>query len=182
MTITDYLIDIALIAIVLLQVRGRRLTVKSMLLPVVLVAVVARGYLHGIPTAGNDLVLVVGATVIGMTLGALCGLFTSILPGPDGPVAKAGLLAAALWILGCGTRFAFQLYATHGGGAEIGRLSHTYSITSGEAWVAALILMALGEALARTAVLGFRGLVLPARVASPANLDPGVKIVDGEYV
>jgi len=182
MTITDYLIDISLIAIVLLQVRGRRLTVKSMLLPVVLVAVVARSYLHGIPTAGNDLVLVVGAAAVGMTLGALCGLFTSILPGPDGPVAKAGLLAAALWILGCGTRFAFQLYVTHGGGAEIGRLSQTYSITSGEAWVAALILMAMAEVLARTAVLGFRGLVLPARVASPASLDHGVKIVDGEYV
>ena len=34
MTLTDYLIDISLIAIVLLQVRGRRITTRAFLLPV----------------------------------------------------------------------------------------------------------------------------------------------------
>jgi hypothetical protein len=38
MTFTDYLIDISVIAIVLVQVKSRRLTVKSLLLPIGIVA------------------------------------------------------------------------------------------------------------------------------------------------
>ncbi len=64
--------------------------------------------------------------------------------------AKAGVVAALLWVLGVGTRFAFHLDAVYGGGPAIGRFSVAHSITSARAWVAALILMAMGEALART--------------------------------
>lgn len=163
MTLTDYFIDIALIAVVILQVRGRRLTARSLLLPVVLVGWAAASYLHGIPTAGNDLVLVIAGTAAGTLLGSLCGLFTMVKPGRDGrPFAKAGALAGILWVLGVGTRFAFQLYAAHGGGAAIGHFSAAHSITTGEAWVSALVLMAMGEALARTGVLALRAYRLPS--------------------
>ena len=50
--------------------------------------------------------------------------------------------------------------ANHGGAGAIGRFSAAHSITSGETWVAALILMALGEAVARTALLGLRAYAL----------------------
>jgi hypothetical protein len=161
MTITDYAIDIALIALVFVQVRGRRLTSRTLLVPVLLVGWVGFSYLHGVPTAGNDLVLVIGAAALGVTLGVLCALFTSVRVGPDGhPFAKAGRLAATLWVLGVGTRLAFQLYVTHGGQAAVGRFSAAHSITSSEAWVAALILMAMGEALARTGVLALRAFSL----------------------
>jgi hypothetical protein len=161
MTLSDYAIDIALIALVFLQVRGRRLTTRSLILPIVLVGWAAATYLHGIPTAGNDLVLVIAGAAAGISLGVLAGMFTSVRPGADGsPFAKAGAMAAALWVLGVGTRFAFQLYASHGGAGAIGRFSSAHSITSSEAWVAALILMALGEAVARTAVLGVRAYAL----------------------
>ncbi len=168
MTFTDYAIDITLIALVILQIRGRRLTGRALLLPVVLVGYVAANYLHGIPTAGNDLIVVAGAATLGIALGVLCALFTTVKPGPDGhPVAKAGLIAAVLWVLGTGTRLAFQLYATHGGAGAIGRFSASHSITSSEVWVAALILMAMGEALARTGVLALRA------YSGPAPLTPG---------
>ena len=63
MSTTDYLLNGALVALVLLQVRGRRLTTWMLLRPIGIVAVIASFYLHGIPTQGNDLVLVViGAT------------------------------------------------------------------------------------------------------------------------
>jgi hypothetical protein len=157
MTLTDYAIDIALIALVILQVRGRRITGRTLLMPVILVGWAAVSYLHGIPTAGNDLVLVMGAAAIGVTLGVLCGLFTTVRAGSDGfPVAKAGMAAAVLWVLGTGTRLAFQVYVTHGGEGAVGRFSSAHSITTSEAWVAALILMAMGEALARTGILALR--------------------------
>jgi hypothetical protein len=157
MTITDYLIDISLVAIVLFQVRGRRLTTRGLLLPVGIVAYVAFTYLRGIPTAGNDLVLVLGCAGVGALLGALAGHFTRVRPDAQGmPVAKAGLVAAGLWILGTAGRLAFQIYASHGGGGAIARFSTSHAITSVAAWTDALILMALCEAVIRTGILGWR--------------------------
>ena len=125
MTFTDYLIDISLIALVLVQVRGRRITTRGLVLPVGIVTYVAFTYLKGIPTAGNDLVLVLGCAAVGALLGGLAGRFTTVRPDAEGiPVAKAGLAAAVLWILGTGGRLAFQVYATHGGGAADRPVQH----------------------------------------------------------
>lgn len=88
----------------------------------------------------------IGAAALGALLGGLAGRFTSVTAGADGvPFAKAGLAAAALWILGTGGRLAFQVWATHGGGAAIEHFSAAHSITTVTAWTSALILMALGE-------------------------------------
>ena len=121
MTITDYAIDIVLIGLVAFQVHGMRLTRRGLILPLVLVGVVAMNYLKTIPTAGNDLYLIVGLTAVGATLGSLAGLFTSVRQDSSGvPVVKAGLLAAILWLAGVGSRFAFQLYVSHGGLPALG--------------------------------------------------------------
>jgi hypothetical protein len=167
MTTSDYLIDVSLIALVLVQVKKRRLTVKALLLPLGIVAYVAYSYLKGIPTAHNDLVLVVGAAVIGASLGALAGTFTTVTRGTDGVFAKAGLAAAGLWILGTGGRLAFQVWATHGGGPAIAHFSATHGITSATAWTSALILMALSEATMRTGILAWRsGLLAPGATSA----------------
>ena len=165
MTFTDYLIDISLIGLVLVQVRSRRLTVKALLLPLGLVSYVAYTYLRGIPTAHNDLFLVVGAALIGATLGGLAGKFTTITKRTEGVFAKAGLAAAGLWILGTGGRLAFQVWATHGGGPAIAHFSAGHGITSVTAWSSALILMALSEATMRTGVLAWRSGLLSDRLA-----------------
>jgi hypothetical protein len=167
MTFTDYLIDISLIALVLLQVRGRRLTTRALLLPLGIVGYVAYSYLRGVPTAGNDLFLVAACAALGATLGGLSGTFTSVYADGDGvPMAKAGIIAAALWILGTGARLAFQLYATHGGGPAIERFSVAHSITTVSAWTAALILMALSEAVFRTSILAWRGMTVRRQATS----------------
>ena len=180
MTFTDYLIDISLIALVLVQVKSRRLTVKALLLPIGIVAYVAFNFLKGIPTAHNDLVLVIGAIAIGGTLGGLAGKFTTVTRRAEGVFAKAGLAAAALWILGTGGRLAFQVWATHGGGPAIAHFSAAHGITSATAWTAALILMALSEVVVRTGVLAWRsGLLsdgaaraLGTAAAAPAMVPP----------
>ena len=169
MTTTDYILDLVLIGLVFVQIRGRRLTTRSLLLPIGIVAYVAEQYLRSIPTAGNDLVLIVGCALAGITLGAGAALATKVTRDADGvPVAKAGLVAAVLWVLGVGSRFAFQMYSTHGGGPAVGRFMVHHDITSNQAWVAALVLMALGEALTRTLVLAYRGHVGSSRPVAPA--------------
>lgn len=179
MTVTDYVLDLALIGIVLVQIRGRRLTLRSLLLPVAIVAWVAHNYLSSVPTAGNDLLLVGLCSGVGVALGGAAGLLTRITRDTEGtPIARAGAAAAALWVLGVGFRFAFQEYATHGGGAAIAHFSAAHAITSGQAWVAALVLMAIGEALARTAVLAARAYG-PALLPAPraAMMDPGAPLI-----
>ena len=173
MTSTDYIIDIGLIALVALQLRGRRLSLFSLLLPIVLVAWAAETYLSGVPTAGNDLILVGAGALAGLTLGTLCGLLTSVRhDGQGSVVAKAGAWAAVFWVLGVGTRFAFQMYATHGGGASIVHFSAAHHITGNEAWVATLILMAIGEVVARTAVIGARAYRVANRTGATLSRAP----------
>ncbi len=172
MTTTDWIIDLTLIGVVLLQIRERRLSIRLLLIPVGLSAWAAFAYLRGVPTAGNDLLLVALGLGLGVALGSLAGVFTKVTSGPDGyPLARAGVAAAVLWVVGVGTRLAFQLYATHGGARSISDFSASHSITSTEAWVAALVLMAVGEALARTALLAYRGYsVAPHRFLGRASM------------
>jgi hypothetical protein len=157
MTITDYAIDIILIGLVAFQIHGMRLTRRALILPLVLVGIVAMNYLKTIPTAGSDLFLIVSLTAIGAALGSLAGLFTSVRQDSSGtPVAKAGVLAAIFWVLGVGSRFAFQLYVSHGGFPAVARFSATHHITGGAAWTAAMVLMALTEVVVRHATIVIR--------------------------
>jgi hypothetical protein len=153
MSITEYLLNAALVLVVVRQVRGRRLAGASLYLPLVIVAVVGFKYLHTIPTVGNDVVLIAAGTLAGLTLGTLCGLLTVVSADRDGvPFARATGLAAALWVVGIGSRIGFSLYAQHGGGRSIVHFSVAHALTM-DGWVAAFVLMALAEAVSRTVIL-----------------------------
>lgn len=167
MTLFDYLLNIALISLVVLQMRGRRLDRRGLVLPLVLVGWAATHYLRGIPTAGNDLVMVVGGILLGATLGTASGFLTRVTMSPDGvPFARATGWAAALWVLGIGARLGFSLYAQHGGATEIGRFSLAHHLTPA-AWVSGLVLMAFAEVVSRTLLLWMRSRSLhpPTRYA-----------------
>jgi hypothetical protein len=154
----DYIIDILLIAIVVLQMRPRRQTWQSMLRPLILVAIAGVHYLRGVHLAGNDLTLIVGLTVVGVLLGAGSAVTTGMWRDGEGAViAKAGIAAAALWVAGMGFRFAFALYSnSNGGGMHVASFSQSHNITSAQVWVTALVLMAFGEVLARVGYLQWR--------------------------
>jgi hypothetical protein len=153
MTTTEYLLNAALVLVVIRQVHGKRLIGSALYVPLIICAYVGFRYLHTIPTSGNDVALVGVGSIAGLTLGTLCGLFTNVYPDHDGvPFAKATGVAAVLWVLGVGSRIAFSLYAQHGGGSTIEHFSITHSL-SPDAWVAGFVLMAILEAVSRTAVL-----------------------------
>ena len=158
MTFSDYLLDSILVLLVIRQIRETRLDLRAVLLPISLAAIVGGSYLRGVPTAGNDLPLVVLLTGVGVALGLISALSTRVRSdGGRYPLVKAGWIAAGAWIAGMGSRFAFAVWAGHGGADTLGRFSATHHITSGDAWTAALVLMALGEVLVRTLVLVARG-------------------------
>lgn len=157
MTFTDYLIDSALVLLVLMQIRERRLTTKSLVRPLVIVAIAVANYLHGIPTAGNDLVLVAVLGLLGLLIGVASGQAVLMRRGADGDVlARAGWASAFFWVLGMGSRFAFLIWINNGGAATIGHFSATHSITGGEAWTAALVAMVVCEVAGRALVQAIR--------------------------
>jgi hypothetical protein len=178
MTITDYLINFVLIGLVVLQIRGSRLDLKTALRPVLLVAAAAAYYLRGFPTGGNDISLYVILGGVGLVLGVACGATTRVWRADDGTgYAKAGVVAAAFWVIGIGSRLGFEEFVTHGGSADIVNFSIAHDITSQNAWVAGLVLMALAEVIARLVAIRVRGartretgpaLHAPQRVAAAA--------------
>jgi hypothetical protein len=156
MTPFDYITDIALIAVVTLQIRVRTLTLRSLLLPLGLVAGAGLVYLRPVSLAGNNATLIAVLVAAGFTVGTLSGVTTSIWRRGATVVSRAGLLAAFLWVLGMGARFAFAVWATHSGAATIGRFSARTDITGTHIWQFALVLMAYAEVLSRIGVLQVR--------------------------
>jgi hypothetical protein len=157
MTTTDYLIDSALVLLVLLQIKERKLSTQAIVRPVVIVAVAVANYFHNIPTAGNDLVLISALALTGLTIGVASALTVRMRRDDRGEVlARAGWASACFWVLGMGSRFAFLIWITHGGSSAIVSFSASHSITSGAAWTDALLGMAVLEVLGRSLTMALR--------------------------
>src|SRR6185437_14847106 len=157
MTTTEYLINAAFVLLVLRQARERRLDLRSILVPLVILFFVARQYVHSLPTAGNDLVLVLALASVGLALGILCGFATSVRAGGDGvALARVGWVAGGLLIAGIGSRMAFVFALRHGAEPAIRAFSIAHQVGAA-AWPVALVSMGLCEVTARLATVQLRG-------------------------
>jgi hypothetical protein len=153
-SVTDYVIDVLLVAVVLRQVRPHELTVRSALVPLLLLAAASAVYLRSFTLRGNDLVLIVVLCGAGIALGALSGLADRLWHDSGGRlIAQAGAVSVGAWVLGMGFRFAFDFYANHAGARSVVRFSMRHDISGAGIWTAALVLMAFGQVLARVGVL-----------------------------
>jgi hypothetical protein len=174
MTPFEYVLNFALVGLVLLQVKGRTLTARNLLAPVLVTGWVAYSFLKSIPTAGNDLVLEAGLATAGAVLGTLAALATRVSRDHRGlAFAKAGGAAAVLWVVGIGARIAFSLYAQNGGQGSVARFSIAHHITDAHAWGAAFVLMAIAEVVTRTGVVFVKarlaGAAIPRKVGAPTG-------------
>jgi hypothetical protein len=161
MNIVDYIVSIALVLLVIPQIRGDKLTMTNAIRPVVLVAAAAAYYLRAFPTQGNDVLLDTLLTLLGIALGTSCALTTRLSVADDGAAfAKAGVAAAVLWVIGMAGRFTFEYYATHGGAQSVANFSIKHQITSSAEWTTALIFMALAEVLSRLITIRTRARLL----------------------
>jgi hypothetical protein len=157
MTITDYLINALFVLIVVRQARERELDLRSVVVPLLLVAFVAHLYIRSIPTSGNDLVLIVLLTTVGLTLGVISGLATHVYAGARGvAVVRVGWLAGALLVLGITARLVFVFAVTHGAHHAVTSFSMAHDI-SASAWPVALVMMALAEVCTRIGIVQLRG-------------------------
>ncbi len=157
MTITDYLINAMFLLVVARQARERELDRRSVVVPLVLVFFVAQMYLHSIPTAGNDLVLIGLLAAVGLILGIASGFATHVRAGDRRlAAARVGWLAAVLLVSGIGSRMVFAFAVSHGLRPDIASFSVAHHI-SASAWPAALVVMAICEVTIRIAIVQLRG-------------------------
>ncbi|MGR7025997.1 hypothetical protein [Geodermatophilus sp. URMC 62] len=165
---TDGGISLGLVLLVLRQVRGRELTVISLLWPVGLVLWAAFDYLGTIPGETSDVLFASVLAAVGLALGLGCALLTRVFREGDKVMVEARPAAAALWIIGMSSRLVFGIVALHGGAEAIGRLSERLDLHSVATWSTSLITMALCEVLSRTLVLGHRYRRAARRPVAPA--------------
>ena len=158
MSVTDYVIDLLLIAVIFRQIRPHGLNVRSTVLPLVLLAAAGAIYLRPFPAGGNDLTLVAILCAVGIALGALSGLADRIWHDRRNGrlLARASAVSVITWVLGMGARFGFAYYANHSGASAVGRFSRHHGITAASVWTAALVFMAFGQVLTRLGVLQAR--------------------------
>jgi hypothetical protein len=157
MTTSEYLLNAAFVLLVLRQAQERELDRRSVIVPLVLMFFVGTQYLHTLPTAGNDVVLIVVLAAVGLTLGVLGGFATHIRAAADGAaLARVGWIAGGLLVLGIGARMAFAFAVGHGFEPVVRSFSIAHQIGAA-AWPVALVLMALLEVGARIMIVQVRG-------------------------
>jgi hypothetical protein len=162
MTTSEYLLNAAFVLLVLRQAKERELDRRSVIVPLLLMFFVGAQYLHTLPTAGNDLVLIVGLAAVGLTLGMLGGFATQVRAGDKGvALARVGWIAGGLLVLGIGARMAFAFAVGHGFEPAVRSFSIAHQIGAA-AWPVALVVMALIEVGSRIAVVQVRGRRLAA--------------------
>jgi hypothetical protein len=167
MTTTDWIIDIALVLVVLRQLREERLAARTVLLPLGLMAWAGFTYLRAVPAGGNDLVLIGALAAVGVAFGVAGGLLTRVRERDGRAFIRATGAAAGLWVASMGARMGFAVWAASGaGGAHVAAFSAAHGITGGQAWVTALILMAFGEVITRLGIIILRGQRLTARTTA----------------
>src|ERR1700744_1407086 len=110
MTTSDCIIDIPLILIVFRQLREERLTARTIILPIALMSWAGFNYLHAIPTAGTDLLLIGIFAAVRIAFGLLGGLLTRVRANAGNVYIKATASAAGLWVLSMGFRMGFAIW------------------------------------------------------------------------
>jgi hypothetical protein len=157
MTTTDYLINALFVLIVFRQARERKLDRRSLIIPLALVAAVAQMYVHSIPTAGNDLVLIGALATVGLACGVISAFATHVRADERGfAVARVGWLAGSLLVAGISSRMVFEFAVSNGGRHAVASFSIAHHI-SAAAWPVALVAMAVLEVAARVVIVHLRG-------------------------
>jgi hypothetical protein len=164
-----WIINLVVLGVVLQSDLGRRkITWVRLARPVVVAGAIVAYYLAKTPvaTAGNGLTFELGLAALGIVLGLAAGMVFRVFREHGQAWSQAGIGYAALWIVVIGARIGFAEATSHSHRLQV--WLGTHHIT-GDAITDALIFMAVGMLLLRTAALRVRASALPAAPALDAR-------------
>jgi hypothetical protein len=169
---------VVLVAVLEADLGRRRITWFRLALPLVLAGTIIALHVKGIATGGDGLTLELALAGAGLGLGLLAGAIFGVYRDPAGLARSvAGFGYAALWVVVIGARIGFSYATSHSHSVQT--WLGTHQITSA-ALTDALIFMAGGMLLTRTATLLVRGRALArgdasgVRAAAAAAVIPSV--------
>jgi hypothetical protein len=150
---------VVLTAVLEADLGRRRITWFRLARPLLLAGVIIAFYIKGVASGGSGLTLELALAGAGLGLGLLAGAIFGVFRDPAGFArSRAGFAYAALWIVVIGARIAFAYSTSHSHSVQT--WLGTHHVTSA-ALTDALIFMAAGMLLARTATLVVRERLLP---------------------
>lgn len=168
MSTSQWILSLSLLAWALVRNVGTRtVTATTFGLPLAIVVAAVAFFLVPLPSAGNDLALVLAFGAVGALLGLAASAATRLEHRDGILTATAGPAFTALWVVMIGARIAFAQWATGPGSASVGAFSREHLVTGADAWTAAFVVMALAMVVARTAALAVRSYRLTA-ITRPA--------------
>jgi hypothetical protein len=176
MSTSVWIINIAVLAAVLHADLGRKqVTVRRLLRPALIAAVIVPMFVKHVAASGHGLTLEIVGAGTGLLLGLVAAALLPVRRDPaTGTVdSHAGFLYAGLWTAVIGARLAFAYGSEHWFGPSLGHWMSTNHVTA-DALTDALVFMAIAMLVARTGglaaraarlgplPLGPRGRMLPA--------------------
>lgn len=152
-----WIVNLVVLAAVLQADLGyRKVTVRRLLRPVIIAAVVSAFYVKGASGSGNSLWLELAAIGAGILLGLVAAALMRVSVNPNGSAySRAGIPYAALWVAVVGARLWFAYGSNHEFSRQLGSWLRTEHVTS-DVLVDSLVFLAIAMLLTRTASLLFR--------------------------
>ena len=164
-----WIINLVVLGVVLEADLGRRkITWFRLARPVIVAGAIVIYYLTKTPVAtrSGGLAFELVLAGLGIALGLAAGLMFRVFRDKAIPWSQAGTAYALLWIVVIGARIGFAYATSHSHGVQV--WLGTRHITS-DAVTDALIFMAVGMLLLRTATLRLRASALPAVTPGPGQ-------------
>jgi hypothetical protein len=167
---------VVLTAVMEADLGHRRITWFRLARPLVLAGAIIAFYLKGVASSGSGLALELALAGAGLALGLLAGAIFGVYRDAAGFArSRAGFGYAALWVVVIGARIGFAYATSHSHSVQT--WLGTHQITSA-ALTDALIFMAGGMLLARTATLLAHERVLPHdNAGATRSARPGQAVV-----
>jgi hypothetical protein len=162
MSSSVWIINLVVLGVVLQADLGRRkITWSRLARPVLVAGGIVVYYLHKTPMAthGGGLAFELALAALGIVLGLGAGLIFRVFRNQGAAWSQGGIAYALLWITVIATRIGFAYATSHSHSVQV--WLGTHHITA-NAVTDALIFMAVGMLLTRTATLRVRGAALPA--------------------
>lgn len=172
MSSSVWIINLVVLGVVLEADLGRRkITWFRLARPVIVAGAIVIYYLTKTPVAtrSGGLAFELGLAALGIVLGLLAGLIFRVFRDKGISWSQAGIGYAALWIVVIGARIGFAEATSHSRTLQVWLATH--HITP-DAITDALIFMAVGMLLTRTATLRLRAAALPAVTSDPEHAMP----------